>query len=262
MLTFGSSSKAMDRIYSFPSSAKHFHLFEHDSELKRHPAYTAAKKGNEKSSFDLVWDLASDFLIRLREEFAEDTVYVSPFAKEASGDNAIPPLLASACASLMGGQAENDIVQVERVFHTGADPMERMSLRPSFEGEVISKQAYVLVDDVTNMGGTLAELANYILINGGVVEGTVVLCNAGRSHDFLPSRNTLRLLKGRFGDEIKKIFGIRAEALTANEANYLVGFRSTDEIRNRLIKAKKETAERLRSKSIQRPNAGQGHDDS
>lgn len=88
----------------------------------------------------------------LKEEFSAEAVYVSPFAKEASGDNAIPPLLASACVSFMGGYAENDIVQVERVFHTGADPMERMSLRPSFEGEVIPGQTYVLVDDVTNLG--------------------------------------------------------------------------------------------------------------
>lgn len=178
----------MDRIYSFPASAKHFHLYRHDSELKKHPAYRAAKQGDNESAFELVWDLASHFLINLKGEFNEDTVYVSPFAKEASGDNAIPPLLASACASFMGGQAENDIVQLERVFHTGADPMERMSLRPSFEGEVVSGQTYVLVDDVTNLGGTLAELANYILINGGRVEGTIVLCNAGRSHDFVPSK--------------------------------------------------------------------------
>ena len=248
----------MDRIYSFPASAKHFHRFRHDSELKKHPAYQAAKKGDNEAAFELVWDLASSFLMDLKGEFAENTVYVSPFAKEASGDNAIPPLLASACASFMEGKAENDIVQLERVFHTGADPMERLSLRPSFEGEVVSGQDYVLVDDVTNLGGTLAELANYILINGGMVKGTIVLCNAGRSDDFLPSKKTLRLLKERFGNEIKEIFGIRTEALTTNEANYLIGFRTTDEIRNRLFKAKKETTERLRSKGIQRPDASQG----
>lgn len=85
-----------------------------------------------------------------------------------------------------------------------------------------------------------------------------MLCNAGRSYEFIPSKQTLRLLKERFGNEINGIFGIRTEALTANEANYLIGFRSTDEIRNRLLKAKKETTKRLRSKGIQRPDAGQG----
>jgi hypothetical protein len=89
------------------------------------------------------------------------------------------------------------------------------------------------------------------------VEGTIVLCNAGRSYAFIPSKKTSRLLKEGFGNEIKEIFGIRTEALT-NEANYFIGFRTTDEIRNRLFKAKKETTERLRSKGVQRPDASQG----
>src|SRR5690554_4878207 len=55
------------------------------------------------------------------------------------------------------------ISKLQRVFHTGADPMERLRLRPSFEGAVKSGAHYVLVDDVTSMGGTLAELANYLL---------------------------------------------------------------------------------------------------
>ena len=40
--------------------------------------------------------------------------------------------------------------------------------------------SYVLVDDVTNMGGTMAELANYIRLNRGIVLGSIVLVNAGR----------------------------------------------------------------------------------
>lgn len=42
----------------------------------------------------------------------------------------------------------------------------------------------MLVDDVTSMGSTLAELANYLLLNGGKVVGTLLLVNAGRSKDF------------------------------------------------------------------------------
>lgn len=242
----------MDRIYGFPASAKNFHLFENDADIKSHEAYKAAKQGDAEAAVTLVWELASEFLRGLKGEFHESVVYVSPFAKEAGGDNAIPPMLVTACVTLMGGSGEDDIVQVERVYHTGADPMERMSLRPSFEGAVSKGQSYVLVDDVTNMGGTLAELANHIIINGGQVEGSIVLCNAGRCKEFVPKKRAIKLLSERFGDEIKNVFGIETEALTANEANYLVGFRSADEVRNRLIKAKKETIERLRSKGIQR----------
>lgn len=57
-------------------------------------------------------------------------------------------------------------------------------------------------------------------------------------------------LKEGFSNEIIEKFGNRVNALTANEAQYLVGFRSADEIRNRLFKAQQEIDIRLRSKGI------------
>src|SRR5699024_10485280 len=109
---------------------------------------------------------------------------------------------------------------------------------------------YVLVDDVTSMGGTLAELANYIRLNGEVVLGSIVLVNAGRDKNFTPIKKHLKTLEERFHDQIRQQFGIHIPALTANEANYLVGFRTFDEIRNRCVKAEKETHLRLLSKGI------------
>lgn len=112
---------------------------------------------------------------------------------------------------------------------------------------------YVLLDDEISFGGTLAELAHYIQIKGGVVRDIAAIVNAGRNKSLSPDIKTLRILNERFGNEIIEIFGIDINALTANEAQYLVGFRSTDEIRNRLIKAKKESNLRLRSKGISGP---------
>jgi hypothetical protein len=37
-----------------------------------------------------------------------------------------------------------------------------MYLKPEFEGAVLQGARYVLVVDVTSMGGTLAELSNYL----------------------------------------------------------------------------------------------------
>lgn len=56
--------------------------------------------------------------------------FIAPHAREAAGDNAIPQVLATASAIVAQGEVETDIVQVTRVYHTGADPMERMCLRP------------------------------------------------------------------------------------------------------------------------------------
>ena len=102
------------------------------------------------------------------------------------------------------------------------------------------------------MGGTLAELANHIRVRGGIVVAVAVLVNAGRIKELQPARKNIRELERRHGNEITEIFGIVPGALTANEADYLIGFRSADEIRNRLVKAKKETYLRLRSKGIKR----------
>ncbi|MBU2856340.1 phosphoribosyltransferase [Acidithiobacillus ferrooxidans] len=60
-----------------------------------------------------------------------------------------------------------DIVQSNRAYHTGAKPMERLLARAEFAGEVQPGKRYVLVDDVTTMGSTLADLASYIQAQGG-----------------------------------------------------------------------------------------------
>lgn len=238
----------MERIYAMPAESRHFHLFTSDSDIKRHQAYSAGKSGDPDAALLLIEDLAFEFLFTLRGKFPAGTIFVSPFAKEATGDNALPLILSLMCAEVLNGESEADIVQLQRVFHTGADPMERLRLRPSFEGAVKQGAGYVLVDDVSSMGGTLAELANYLLLNGARVLGTILLVNAGRSKEFRPANKHIQLLEERFGDEIKNIFGIHTRALTANEAGYLVGFRTVDEIRNRCAKAEKETRLRLLSK--------------
>jgi len=240
------------RTHPFPSRiVRPFSSARTDALLKAHPLYPQAKAGFAEAAVDLVSNVALSFIAQISSQLPSDAWYVAPHAREATGDNAIPQVLATACASAVGGLIDTDIVQISRVFHTGADPMERMASRPDFEGIVIPGADYVLVDDVTTMGGTLAELANYIQEREGNVAGTVVLVNAGRVEEFQPSQSLLSKLKSRHENQIEHIFGIRPDALTANEANYLIGFRTADEIRNRLAKARQETNLRLRSKGIE-----------
>ena len=241
------------RIHGIPQSiSEPFWLFDNDADLKAHHKYQEAKSGGVEASVELILDVALDFLNSIKDRLPRDAIYIAPHAREAAGDNAIPQVLATALAIITQGQVETDIVQVTRVYHTGADPMERMCLRPEFEGVVIKAAHYVLVDDVTNMGGTIAELANYLQRAGGQVVAVVVLVNAGRIKQFHPTRKVIRELEKRYGNEIEEIFGVIPSAFTSNEANYIIGFKSSDEIRNRLAKARKETDNRLRSKGIER----------
>lgn len=240
------------RQYGFPDGiSEPIWCFADDLPLKLHSAYRDAKSGDVAAAVDLVADLGLEFLHLHRERLPFDACYVAPHAKEAAGDNAIPQVLAQAAAMISGGVADTDIVQTSRVFHTGADPMERMATRPAFEGIVAQGKPHVLVDDVTTMGGTLAELSDYILNQGGLVVGVVVLSNAGRLKNLRPQPKNLRRIRARHELEIERILHIAPSALTANEADYLIGFRTADEIRNRLAKARKETDLRLRSKGIE-----------
>ena len=240
------------RRYGFPHDIDEpFWLFDNDASIKAHSRYQEAKAGGIDAAVELVSDIALDFLFSIKDKLPSDAIYIAPHAREATGDNAIPQVLATASAIVAHGEVDTDIIQITRVFHTGADPMERMSLRPEFEGSVSQGARYVLVDDVTNMGGTLAELANFIQCSGGCVVAVIVLVNAGRVKQFQPPRKVLCELEKRYTNEIEEIFGIVPSTLTANEANYLIGFKSADEIRNRLVKARKETNLRLRSKGIE-----------
>lgn len=238
------------RRLPIPEGVDVFSLFDSDAKLKAHPAYVAAKAGDSKSALALIADIALAEIYRSKHRFGPDSIFVAPFAREASGDNAIPQVLSEVFAALCGASADKDIVQVTKVYHTGADPMERLALRPEFEGAVQIGGRYVLVDDVISLGGTLAELSHYIQRNGGIVQDVAVIVNAGRNKSLRPDAKTLKTLKQRYANEIIEIFGIHVDALTANEAQYLVGFRSADEIRNRLLKAQQEVDLRLRSKGI------------
>ena len=247
------SSLLSARIHGFPHKVcEPFWLFDTDADLKAHPKYQEAKAGGIEAAVELVSDVALELLVSIKTKLPSEAIYIAPHAREATGDNAIPQVLATAAAIVGQGKVETDIVQVTRVYHTGADPMERMCLRPDFEGAVIEDAPYILIDDVTNMGGTLAELSNYLQCAGGQVVAAIVLVNAGRVKQFQPARKVIRELGKRYTNEIEEIFGIATSALTANEANYIIGFKSADEIRNRLAKARKETDNRLRSKGIER----------
>jgi hypothetical protein len=240
------------RAFGFPASISAVHLYSQDAPMKAHPAYRQAKAGDRDAALELVVKLAATWLVQHQARFKPGLYFVAPHAQEASGDNAIPQTLASVCAELYGGCVDTEIVQSDRVYHTGADPMERMAARAQFVGQVTSGAEYVLVDDVTNLGGTLAELSNYIQVYGGVVRDVVVLVNAGRNPALVPEKKFVRLIKERFGDEITETFGVEPTALTANEARYLVGFQSVDQLRNRLATAEQEIDRRLRSKGITR----------
>lgn len=237
-----------------PEILEPLYLFQSDKELKQHKRYAEAKAGNEDAAIQLIVDLALPLCNQLAEcidngKVPKDFIVVAPHAREASGDNAIPQVIA-AMLTLIGGELDEDIVQTTKVYHTGADPMERLNARPSFHGKIVRGANYVLVDDVTTLGGTLCDLSDFIRRGGGNPVAAIVLVNASRSGKLYPLQKTVALLEERFGNDIREIFNIEPGALTCDEAQYLIGFRSAEEIRSRSAQAREKTDLRLRAKGI------------
>ena len=231
MLSFGGDANfVLMRTRSIPAaSGEPLSVFRTDEVLKRHPAYKLAKSGDPAAALELVSELAMP-LIEQMGRFGSEMILVAPHAVEASGENAIPQTLAAYLAQKCGTRDDTSIVQRNKVYHTGADAMQRLIAPSEFAGAVEAGGAYVLVDDVSTMGGTLADLA--------------------KSGKVIPAPKSLELLKRRFGNEIRATFGIEPAALTWEEAHYLIGFRTVDEFRNRATAAKQARIKRLRSKGI------------
>jgi len=220
-------------------------------ELQSHREYRDAKAGSKISAGNLVADILSKYHEEIRYLYDHDVIFVSPFAIESSGNNMIPLAMSEYLASIVGAHTDvTAAIQTNKVYHTGAKMMERIIAQPQFSGNVKPGGKYVLVDDVTMGGSTMAAMANHIRSSGGIVVGISTLTNRSRFDSIQPSKKSLNTVEERLGDALREEFSIDPQTLTASEASYLAGFRNANELRNRVIKAGSERIERLFSKGI------------
>ena len=80
----------------------------------------------------------------------------------------------------------------------------------------------------------------------------MTLANASRARQNAPHSVDVRIIEDRFGDVVRQELSIERSALTATEAQYLVGFRDADELRNRITKARRDQENRLAQAGIGR----------
>jgi len=102
---------------------------------------------------------------------------------------------------------------------------------------VVAGQDYLLVDDVTTQGGTLADLRSYIELRGGHVIGATTLTGARFSHILAPRAETLAKLRAKFPDLepwFTEQFGHGFDALTDSEAHAVLRYKSADSVRDHL----------------------------
>jgi orotate phosphoribosyltransferase len=222
-----------------------------NSILKAHPDYSHAKSGDALAALRLVRNLVPKEMLRETRTRWPGGTFLFGTAYLATEINQIPAALAWHLSQVAGGDVDF-LTQQNFVRHTGASAAQRLLFRPAFQGNVCMNCSYVLVDDVVTMGTTLAEMANVVQKQGGVVAGVAVLINAARMEQLSPSQALLNQVRIKFGNELETLISIAPEALTCQEAEYLIGFRNAHTLRNRLARARNEQSAGLDARGRQK----------
>jgi hypothetical protein len=220
-----------------------------EKHVRGHASYHDAKTGDSDAAFELVRAFLNDqSLLRIRD-LANKTkkgsiTLVSAHALEREGVNAIPEAMAEVLATSLGWEVEHQIVQTNIVSHTKADGFSRLAKQATFEGEIVSGQSYLLVDDFIGQGGTLANLRGWIMHCGGRVVGSTVLTGKPYSAKLTVELSQIHELEQKHGQDLRQWwcsrFGFDYDCLTSSEARYLIRTPSADRIRNRITSAVKE----------------------
>jgi hypothetical protein len=250
-----SQTRVLSRsMWGFEKGATILHQFTSDVDLKIDPDYKAAKAGDLMAALGLVKRLLrAEFLDEVKIKFSDADFLMPIYAEEMQGDNAIPIALAASLSYGLNLDFSAECIQTNRAYHTGADPMERLVSRATFGGSISAGKKYVLVDDVSTMGSTLADCASYVANHGGIVVGAILLANCSRSRELKAKAQHLKIIEERYYETVKQLFSIAPSALTYDEALYVVGFRTSDELRSRAIAAENERKNRIASKSVPKP---------
>ena len=197
-----------------------------ESFVKRHSCYVAAKGGDAAAAIELVVAAVSaNALDQLwRSHAHKHPVLVSVHAEEAIGVNAIAEAMAGSIAATLNWRIEHEVVQVNKVSHTGASGFARLRRQAIFGGVAGTGLNYLLVDDFIGQGGTLANLRGHLMAQGGNVIGATVLTGKTYSARLVPVHDQLVELRRKHGDIEpwwRQRFGFGFDYLTASEARYL-----------------------------------------
>lgn len=211
-----------------------------ETAVKQHPAYKAAKAGDDDAAMALVLDTfnsdSAQDLGRIAGDFKP--TLVSAHALERDGVNAIPEVFADRLGQFLSWPVDKGVIQVNVVSHTGANGFWRLARQAEFDGPVQPGCEYVLVDDFVGMGGTLANMKGYIESRGGRVLAAVSLTGKLHSAKLALTSERLHELRTKHGQELESWwlnrFAHTFDALTESEARYLARTETADTIRDRI----------------------------
>ena len=207
-------------------------------ELKNSENYQAAKAGDSKVALSLVQSLLNEQTIAKIQEMAggREPVIVAIHAEESAGRNRIPAAMAAALSVATGWQVDKKLYQADFVGRTGTDAVYRLANPPIFRGDVQAGRDYLIVDDNSTMGGTIASLRGYIENRGGHVIGAAVMSARETGLDIVPTQKQLDDIQRKHGDAPNdywtNTFGYGIDRLTRGEAGTIRTSPSFDRLRS------------------------------
>jgi hypothetical protein len=109
-----------------------------ESAVKQHFDYLAAKAGDVAAAKQLVADVLNpNAAARIREALSGSSAFITPvFAEEQMGINRIPAVFAEVLGERLDLPVYDEIVQINKVGHTGASGYHRLAYPALFDGEV------------------------------------------------------------------------------------------------------------------------------
>ena len=213
---------------------------------KHHGDYIAAKAGEIRFAMAMVRDLIDRRGVKRKIGTLlkhRDPLIVPVHAVEAHSVNVIPTALAETLSGDFDLRVNYDILQANRVSHTGSSGYHRLATPPLFAGDVIVGEDYLIVDDFVGQGGTLANIRGYIEFNGGHVIGMVALTGQRRSAIIAVATKTLQALRAKhetLEDWWREVFGYGFALLTESEARYLLNSPDVDTVRANIAEIARE----------------------
>jgi hypothetical protein len=238
--------------------------------LENDPDYDAAKNHNDpgagarlvRSFFNAPEsrDQNNAQLKEIGKKFP-NAIIVPVRAKEENDKNCLAMMLAEYMGKHTGLKVDQSIVQSNEVHRTHKDEWHRFAFRPKFDGPVEKGRQYILVDDVSTLGGTFNELRRHIEKGGGKVVQTAALSLGGHGDDLALRPGLRHTLIGKFGKENmgefmqrNNLYGGDFEYLTQPEAIALRKLPSLEKADRLIAKAKENVNEpqQIKSQSKQR----------
>jgi hypothetical protein len=211
--------------------------------LKTCFGYFSAKRGNHRIALRIAHALVK------QPRFDRPIDFVVPVIQVDQGHyNALPVAFAAVLAKHLGAKLWLEVCQINKVNHTGANALDRLRNQPVFGGPVPTGRC-LICDDVVTFGASLANLRGFLVSSGAEVVAATAIGAGYGSTKLAPESSLIGKLRDRYDRELETqtaALGFGCECLTAREAYFLAGLRTTQRFRNCLAQ-EVGTADRARS---------------